>query len=155
MATDFNLGWVDHSDERSSTNFRVQEAAGDDFTTAIATAQTVADALAVVSLCNRVNLTMSKMLESDTPIIPSAVYAQRESAIKVFYVDDVNGRKFTLTIPGPDLELLAIAPGTDNIDITTALAPGTVLKAALDSTLCSEDGNTITVYRMKYVGRAS
>lgn len=155
MAVEFHLGWVDHSDERSSTTFRIQEAAGDDYTTAIATAAIVADALAVVSLCNRNNLHMSKQLENDTPITPASVWAQRENALKVFYSDNVTGDKFSLTIPGPDLALMNIAPGTDNVDITTALEPGTVLKAALDVTLCSALGNPITVYRIRYVGRAS
>lgn len=154
MATDFKLGWVDHSGEFSATGFRIQEAAGDDFTTAMAAAATVADAFAVISLCNRANLTMSKQIESDSPTPPASVWAQRELALKVFLSDNVTGEKSTLTIPGPDLELLDQAT-TDEVDITTALAPGTVLKAVLDASLCSAAGNNVTVYRMRIIGRSN
>jgi hypothetical protein len=152
MAVDFKLGWVDHSGEFSSTGFRIQEAAGDDYTTAIATAAIVADAFAVVSLCNRANLSLSKMIETDTPTPPASVWAQRELGLKIFLVDTVTGDKSTLTIPGPDLELLDQAT-TDEVDITTALAPGTVLKAALDASLASALGNPVSVYRMRIIGR--
>jgi len=153
MAAKFIQGWLDRSGEQSRTQFYIQEAAGDDFTTAIATAAVVASALEVVSLCTALNRSFSVEVSTNVPVLPASAFAQRELALKIFYSDDVTADKFTMTVPGPDLALLAQA-NTDEVDIVSNVTAA-ALTAALDASLASPAGNAITVTRMRIVGRAS
>lgn len=153
MTATFNQGWLDRSGEQSSSQFHIQDAGGDDYTTAIATAAIVASALEAVSLCTALNRTLSIQVATNTPDLPASPYAQREMALKVFYSDNVNAKKYSFTVPGPDLTLLAQA-NTDEVDIVSNVAAA-ALKTALDASLASPDGNAVTVYRMRVIGRAS
>ena len=149
----FTQGWLDHSGEQSRTQFYIVDGAGDDFTTAIAAAATVATALEAVSLMTALNRSFSVEVSTNVPNLPASPYAQRELALKVFYSDDVTAEKYTLTIPGPDLTLVSQA-NTDEVDIVSNVAAA-ALKAVLDTNLSSPNGNAITVTRMRIVGRAS
>lgn len=153
MAVQFTQGFIDHSGEQSRTQFHIQEAAGDDYTTAIATAAIVATALAVVSLCNMTNRTLSKLVDTDVPVIPSDEFAQRESALRIDLVDEVTGARSSMQVPGPDLALLAQA-NTDEVDIVSNVTAAALL-AALEASLSSSVGNAVSVTRMRLIGRAS
>lgn len=153
MPAKFTQGWLDHSGEQSRTQFYLLEGAGDDYTTAIAAAATVATALEVVSLLTALNRSFSVEVATNVANLPASPYAQRELALKIFYSDDVTANKFTMTVPGPDLTLLAQA-NTDEVDIVANVAAA-ALKLVLDTNLVSPDGNAITVTRMRLIGRAS
>lgn len=153
MAVKISQGFIDHSGEKSSTEFYVAEAAGDDYTTAIADAGDVAGALAVVTLCNFTRRSLSKLIDSDTPIIPSDEFAQRESALWIQYVDTVTGGYQSMQVPGPDLALVAQA-NTDEVDIVSNVTAA-ALVVVLEANLVSQAGNTIEVTRMRIIGRRS
>jgi len=155
MATPVKVtqGFLDHSRETSRTSYYVAEGAGDDLTTAIADADAVHDAMAVITLCNFLDQNIIVPVNSDAPTVPGSENAQREQALWVQYVDDTTGTFETLTIPGADRNLLAQI-NTDEVDIqsnVTALA----LIAVLEAKLVSRAGNSITVTRMRLIGRAS
>jgi hypothetical protein len=153
MAVKFTQGFIDHSGEQSSTQFYIQEAAGDDFTTAIATAATVETALAIVTLCNLTNRTLSLLVDTEVPVIPTDEFAQRESALRIDLVDNVTGARSSMQIPGPDLAALAQA-NTDEVDIVSNVVAA-ALVGTLEASLASSAGNTVSVTRMRIVGRAS
>jgi hypothetical protein len=70
--------------------------------------------------------------------------------LRVFYQDDVTGKKYHLTIAGPQVEDYPAA-GTDELDITAGdLA---VFVSAFETNAESEAGNAVTVYAARLVGR--
>ena len=153
MPAKFTQGFLDRSGEQSRTQFYIQDAGGDDYTTAIASAALVATALEVVTLCTVLDRHFSVEVSTNVPTLPASPYAQRELALKIHYADDVTAQRYTMTVPGPDLSLLAQA-NTDEVDIVSNVTAA-ALKAVLDAELSSADGNAITVTRMHIVGRAS
>lgn len=150
MAVKIRQGFIDHSGEQSTTQFWVAEAAGDDYTTAIADAGDVAGGIAAVTLCNFTRRTLSKQIDSDVPVIPSDDFAQRETALWVQYVDTVDGSYQSMSIPGPDLALLA-QPNTDEVDLANLVMAAFIV--ILEANLVSELGNTIEVTRARIIGR--
>lgn len=153
MAAKIRQGFIDYSGENSSTQFYVLEAAGDDYTSAIADAGTVAGGIAVVTLCNLTSRTLSKLIDSDVPVIPASTFAQREFALLVQYVDVVTGQFGSMEIPGPDLALLGQA-NTDEVDIVSNITAAAFL-AILEANLVSRADNAIEVTGMRIIGRAS
>lgn len=153
MAVKITQGFIDHSGERSSTEFFVGEGAGDDYTTAIADGGDVATALAVITLCNFTKRSLSKVINVAVAVIPSDEFAQRESALWVQYTDDVTGAYGTMQIPGPDLALLAQA-NTDEVDIVSNITAAAFV-IVLEANLVSSAGNAISVTRMRLIGRRS
>lgn len=88
------------------------------------------------------------MAEDDTR--PASLLAQRESGLRFFYQDDVNGDKGTLTVAAPDLASLK-TPGTDEADL--AAAPIANLITWLEANALSKGGNAIAINRAVFVGR--
>lgn len=145
--------FIDHSREFSSTQWYVAIGAGDDFTQSYVDANDVQAGIAALTLCNFGNLTGSVIIETDTPTTPSAEEAQREIALWVQYVDDVTGKYYSMSIPGPDLGLVAQA-NTDEVDIVSNIAAAAFV-VILEANLVSELDNAITVTRMRIIGRRS
>lgn len=151
MAEKITIGYIDRSREFSRSQFYVATQLGDDITEPIADAQLVQAAIAVVTLCNFTDMSLHHLIESDAPTTPTSPNAQREIALWVQYVDTVDGSYQTMTIPAPDLTLLAQA-NTDEVDIV-ANVTAAALAAVLDANLVSEQGNDIEVTRMRILGR--
>lgn len=151
MATKFSYNQIDRSNEKTSTGFWGPTLTALNFTGELAKADAVRVAAAAISLCNESALTANVIVHNASPVTPSSPFAQRELLVKVYYVDTVNGRKGTTSIPGPDLSLLTLS-GDEVL-----LADGDVMEAfvtALEDTL-SRDGNAITVTRAVVMGRNS
>lgn len=146
-------GFIDRSREYSATQYWLPEPVGDDLTDDIAAANTVKGAIAVVTLCNFTNQTASLLLDSDVPVIPSSVNAQRELGLWIQYVDTVTGQYQSMTIPGPNLTLLSQA-NTDEVDIVSNVTAAALL-AVLEAELVSDANNPIEVTRMRIIGRRS
>ncbi|GAI01394.1 unnamed protein product, partial [marine sediment metagenome] len=85
------------------------------------------------------------------PATPTDVLAQRESALRVFYADDVTGEVYHISVPGPDWDSVDLLPNTDLADMTDE--PLAALISALESDGLSPVGNAITVLRAVQVGR--
>lgn len=155
--TKVEMVFIDHSRELSRTSFHLPYIQ-DDGSDAPTVATDVASAYALVkaaidaaTLCNHKQSNLIAFSEMSSAVIPSSVNAQRETGLWVEYQDDVNFKFYSLTIPGPDFSLFAQA-NTDEVDIAANVA-AIALKAVLDAQLVSELGNSITVVRMRLIGR--
>lgn len=154
MAVKVRQGFIDRSRENSSTQYYVDgPAAGDDFTDAIADANTIKGAMSALTLCNYTRQTASIVLDEDVPTIPSSAFAQREVGLTIQYVDTVTGKYYDMTIPGPDLTLLAQA-NTDEVDIASN-ATFLAYSAIVEPLMVSEVGNAVEIVRARIVGRRS
>jgi len=81
---------------------------------------------------------------------PSEEYAQRETGLRLFYKDNVNAKKFHITIPAPDLPLVAVE-GTDFVDMSLSVVAA--VTDAMEAFMVSPYGNPITFYKGVIVGR--
>jgi hypothetical protein len=154
MAAKITQGFIDRSGEHSRTQYYLpfNPADADDFDSLVGTpADAVHDAMAVVTLCNFTDQSASIEIQSDTPIVPSSVNAQRELALWVQYVDEVTGEYGSMSIPGPNLTLLGQA-NTDEVDIVSNVTMAAFV-VVLEANLSSRDGNDIEVVRARIIGR--
>lgn len=152
MASQITFNVRDFSDEYSTVTFNVEDI---DETTwaatdlAVGTIQTALDALTIGNIASR---TLSqKTLVDDSR--PANAFAQRESGLRLFWQDTVNFQKGHVTVPCPDLSLVADA-GTDEVDIT-GVAVVSALVTAIEAVAVSPYGNSIEFYRGIIVGRRS
>jgi len=97
--------------------------------------------------------TLQHGYDTDVPVIPASENAQREIALWVQYVDTTTSKYYSMSIPGPDLTLLAQA-NTDEVD-SVANVTAAALVLVLEAELRSELGNAIQVTRMRIIGRRS
>ena len=150
MASKVSFTIRDHSDELSSVAFPI---AAVDETTWVLTNTRIAALQAAVAAATTGNIafrTLTAFREAVDDNRPANPYAQREIGLRLYYSDDVTGKKYHLTIPAPDLIVMSQG-GTDLIDLTGSLADPIV--AAMQALMVSEDGNPVTVYKGLIVGR--
>lgn len=141
----------DNSDELSRITVRVPDLTGPDVWTVITgLAGDFETHLEGISLATLKSIVYSQdgVAEDDTR--PASLLAQRESGLRFFYQDDVNGDKGTLTVAAPDLASLK-TPGTDEADL--AAAPIANLITWLEANALSKGGNAIAINRAVFVGR--
>lgn len=144
-------GFIDYSGERSRTQYYVATGVGDDLSVPLADADAVHDGMAVITLCNFTDQLISRVVQSSAPVIPVDQQGQRELILWVQYADDVTGNFGSMSIPGPDLELLAQA-NTDEVDIVSNVTAAAFV-VILEANLVSPDDNAISVTRMRILGR--
>lgn len=148
-----NLPYVDHSNEKSSVAWNVLELNALNYGAIVLDGNDVRTAISAISLCNESNLTVSAIVHAANGAIPADVHAQRELALRVFYTDNVNGRKGHLSIPGPDLTLLQLAGDEVGLADNSVMEDLVVVMSA--GKVVSRDGNFITVTGARIVGRNS
>ena len=142
----------DHSDENSTVSFPIgiiDESNWVAVDAKIATLQAAVRAATTGNVSFRTLVAYRKIVDDNRPANP---YAQREIGLRLFYSDNVNGRKYSLTIPAPDLVVMSQG-GTDQIDLTGSLADPLV--AAMEAVMQSPDNNPVTIYKGIIVGRRS
>ena len=105
-----------------------------------------------ITLCTTAGNGLTQQLGADSDSVPADAFAQRELGLRVFLVDDVNGRKSHFTIPGPDLDALTIFAGTDLVDIADASVMADLV-VSVEAGALSADDNAVTVIRAAIVGR--
>ncbi len=110
----------------------------------------IADAVMDLTDCTRGKEQFSSVADQGAETLPSIATAQREVAIRIFYQDDTTGKKYHLSIAGPQVEDYPDA-GTDELDITTGDLASFV--TAFETNAESEAGNSVTVYAARLVGR--
>ena len=115
--------------------------------TAVGTIQTALIALTKGNIARR-SLNAYNVHVNDT--FPTDPMAQREVGLRLFYKDTVNGEKFHVTVPAPDLDLIA-EEGSDNVDMTLSVVAA--LTTAIEAVAVSKYGNAIEFYRGTIVGR--
>lgn len=119
--------------------------------------ETLIDAIAVavkaLSLCN-LNSYGSRYVQNDQLGTPASAYAQRETGLRLFWRETSGDdpKKGTVTIPGPDLSLIA-QPETDQVDLTVSVVAAlvTAMEAAWNGTLAVNR----EIYKGVIVGRRS
>lgn len=154
MTMKANHTYRDYGSEIGSLALYVDDisAGGADYDTIVAAIATIETAIIAVTLCTTAGTSITQQLGADSDAVPSSEYAQRELGLRVFLVDDVNGRKSHFTVPGPNLAGLTIFAGTDLVDIADAGIMA-ALVTAVEAGAESKDGNAVTVLRAVIVGR--
>lgn len=154
MAMKANYRFRDYSSEIGSLSVHTPEivAGGTNYDAVILAMDDVSTALLACTLCTDAGYGYTDNLAGDLETVPTSEYAQRELGLRVFLVDDVNGRKSHFTIPGPDLANLTILAGTDLVDLADASIMA-ALVVEIEAFVLSMDGNAVTVNRAVIVGR--
>ena len=127
-------------------------AGGTNFDAVIAAITGLEADILAITLCTSAGYGLSDGIGADSDAVPASNFAQREVGLRVFLVDDVNGRKSHFTIPGPDLAALTILAGTDLVDLADAGIMA-ALVASVEADCVSVDGNAVSVLRAVIVGR--
>lgn len=151
-SSQYSLSLLDFSGEKSVVQWSNPEITGAAFDVSgwKVAADTIADAIMDLTDCTRGKEQFSSIAATGAETLPAIATAQREVGLRVFYQDDVTGKKYHLTIPGPQVEDYPDA-GTDELDITAGdLA---VFVSAFETAAESEAGNAVTIYAARLVGR--
>ena len=143
----------DKSDEISNVEITVADvsAGGADFDTVMADVAALGAALLAATECVQAREMFNQAVDTKDPATPTDVLAQRESALRIFYADDVTGEVYHISLPGPDWDSIDLLPNTDLADLTDS--PLNAIVAALEANALSPVGNAITVLRAVQVGR--
>lgn len=102
----------------------------------------------VIGTLERSMLTVDKRVIATA--LPTDKNAQRETKALVGIHDSVTGERYVFTIPAVDLTLLP-ATRSGEFDLTTGA--WATLKAALEASYVTKDGNLMVVDYAKHVGR--
>lgn len=138
--------FIDHSNEFSSTDFRIADLSGD-ITADLVAITGFNAALDVITLLNPVQHRVVAISQAIANGAPADKNAQKEVAWTIHYRDTVTGRNFVYSVPGADMSLTLA--NSDLMDITTGGAPGTVFVAQFESMVVSIDGNPVEVTRIE------
>lgn len=156
MAGSVTFNWVDNSGESSSSIIHLGTINAGNYAAIVddAPGGVIGDIKAAIddiTLMNNVRRTVTCEQFTDTPSLPANAFAQRETKLLVTYADNVTARKYTFTVPGPDLSLIA-QTGTDVVDHTSNIYAA-ALVTAFEAGAYSPLGNAVTVVGMRIVGR--
>ena len=151
-SSQYSLSLLDFSGEKSVVQWSAAELTGAamDVTAWKVTQDAIVDAIMDLSDCTRGKEQFSSVAVQGSESLPAIATAQREVAIRVFYQDDTTGKKYHLSIPGPQVEDYPDA-GSDDLDITSGDLAAFV--SAFETNAESEAGNSVTVYAARLVGR--
>ncbi len=143
----------DKSDEMSNVEMTVADvsAGGADFDTVMADVAALGTAFLAATECIQAREIFNQVVDPKNPATPTDPQAQRESALRIFYGDDVTGEVYHVSIPGPDWANIALQPNTDLADLTDTVAANLVI--AIEANALSPVGNAVTVLRAVQVGR--
>lgn len=143
----YNLTYLDRDNEASSIGVYATALTAGNFTTQVALAQALRDAIQDISL-----LVLSKetLIASETtysPALPTHAYAERGIKFLV-RARDTNGNSVTFHIPGPDKAQVDLMIG-ENVDLTSV--NGSALVNAIEAFVKSNDGEAVTVQEIVYI----
>lgn len=141
----------DYSDEMSSVAFPItdlDEANWLATQTQITAVQTALAALSIGTIAKRTVIAEDVKVNDVRPVDPNA---QRENGLRLFYQDVVTQKRYHLTVPCPDKVAVAQG-GTDEVDLTGVSVVNAIV-TALEVFMKSPEGNAVTFYRGRLVGR--
>lgn len=152
MATKCTFNLIDYSGERTSTQVNLLDLTAANFDSVVASAAALQAALLLATDCNHVSTVISIETDENTAVPPSTVTAQRELAIRVKYVDTVNGETGYLSVPGPDTGFYP-PQGVkgDYVPLDNLIFAAFI--AVMEANMVSRDGNGIEVVEGRLVGR--
>ena len=143
----------DRSREMSAVELTVADvsAGGADFDAVMADVAALGAALLAVTECTQAREVFNQAVDTKDPTVPTDVFANRESALRIFYADDTTGETYHISVPGPDWDTVDLQPNSDLADMTDE--PLAALVSAIETNALSPVGNAITVLRAVIVGR--
>lgn len=143
----------DNSDEISTVELTIADvsAGGADFDAVMASVAALGGALFAATACVQAREMFLQAVDTKDPSTPTDVEAIRESALRIFYADDVTGEVYHISMPGPEWDTIDKIPNTDLADMTDE--PLAALVAAIEANALSPVGNAISVLRCVQVGR--
>lgn len=143
----------DKSDEMSNVEMTIADvsAGGADFDAVMADVAALGAAFTAATECIQAREVFNQVVDAKNPATPTDVLAQRESALRIFYADDVTGEVYHVSLPGPDWDSIDLLPNTDLADLTDE--PIATIVTAIEANALSPVGNAITVLRAVQVGR--
>jgi len=156
MTTKANFNYRDFSGEvgRVALQFATILGDGSNLAAILTAIDAVGDALEAITLGTVAGRAYTNQTVADAGTFPASQYAQRELGVRVYLTDNVNGKKSSFTIPAPELSILSIAAGSDDVDISDASVMA-ALVTAIEANVKSVDGNAVTVTRASVIGRNS
>lgn len=143
----------DKSDEMSNVEMTIADvsAGGADFDAVMADVAALGTAFLAATECIQAREVFNQTVDPKNPATPTDVLAQRESALRIFYADDVTGEVYHVSLPGPDWDAIDLLPNTDLADLTDVPVANIVI--AIEANALSPVGNAVTVLRAVQVGR--
>jgi len=141
---------IDYSGEYSNVAMNIPDIDESNYVTIngyVLALQTAIVALTAGNVASR-QLTAYSVPVNDS--FPANEYAQRETGLRLFYKDTVNAKKFHITIPAPDLALIAVE-GSDFVDMSLSVVAA--VTDAMEAFMVSPYGNAISFYKGVIVGR--
>ncbi len=142
----------DYSNEYSTFSVLVEEIDGiartfDGLQSEVAALESAVEA---ISLATLVSINFRQIANTEDDQAPTSPFAEREHGLRFFYSDDVNAKKYHITVPAPDYATIDV-PGSDEVPLDqTEVA---ALVSWMEAEMQSADGNAITVDRVVKVGR--
>lgn len=143
----------DRSDEISTVELNIADVAagGANFDAVMANVAALGAAILGATECVQAREMFNQAVDVKDPSTPALDLANRESALRIFYADDVTGEVYHISIPGPDWLNIEMLPNTDLADLTQE--PVAALVASLEADALTPVGNALTVLRAVQVGR--
>lgn len=155
-STKVHFGYIDHSAEptRTQLHFPAILANGTNFPNIFdpspsGKVDNVRLALADVTKLNETNVQASITAHQATGSIPADATAQRETAIRFTYIDNVTNKKYRFDIPAPADAY--VPTGSDDVNMAAAVVQA--FKTIFEANCVSPDGNAVTLLYGKFVGR--
>lgn len=146
------IRWRDYSGEYSSTAFNLDDPSGAtyDWAALEGALDAVGDAMEAVTFCTRGKESIAAQVTLGSDAYPTDEEAQRELALRIFYQDDVTGKKYHVSLPGPQLPLM-VSLGFDVVSWSGAEM--IALETAFEANVLSPDGNAVSIVTGTIVGR--
>jgi hypothetical protein len=141
----------DISGEKSTVAFPIADQIGaTTMAEVIAFGTSLETALEGISLLTLESIYFRQSLITEDPSDPASQYANRENAARLFWHNNISNEKGNRSVPGPDLDNVARAAGSDLFDLTDTEMAALV---SWIETNVEYDGEPVTVDRAQYVGR--
>lgn len=144
---------TDWSKESMQFSFPIAEINAANYAAAITAIGTFRTALAAVTLgAVNVEKISCRRTSEVPPLTPASSVAQREASWWCIFQDNVNGKRFSVRIPTPDLvDATLQMANTDTADLTNA--DWVAFKTAVQAIIRSEDNNACTLLSVHHVGK--
>lgn len=144
----FSLTFIDNSAEKSTMKVHTIALDEGTYTTKKSAFVTAARA---VSACTYKGETRSLVYVDTAALVGTS---QRENKFLIQYTDNGNLAQYSVELPGRDDGAFFTIPGTDFYDLDIAVNPElAALKTAFEAFVVSPQGGSVTVQRIRAVGR--
>lgn len=148
------ITWMDHSQEKATMSFNLDQllADGSNYPAITAAFTAVMNAVEAVTLGNIIEWAIVADRTRVTNAIPADT-SRREQKWLVRYQDDDTKKVYRLEIPMSDVSSMPFATGTDFVDVNSVDAEVTGLLSAVNTHVKSPTGGDATVLTIEDVGR--